>query len=301
MMKNSADSFSGLWKKPKPVKTAAPAKPVSRKSLESDRVLAKYSGDPETVAMHAAWGSGRFWPADEAFEQKASSCFQLSADKIVGVLGCGSAGAPLHIAKMLPTFVHGYDWRCKVEDTAKELIEHSGQSGKVLVRTIDLDTVFPPKTRSHGMIAVEPVLTFAQPKVIDWLGLAVIGGGTMVFEEPSLEPGAPEISWFANRSAKECYWQSPGERESALRQAGFTVQRVQETTGGSMRALRAAIAKAESSAIELNNAIDLVPILEPVRDFFTKELNSAKNRLHALEVGDAAVYRYRVIKQRAER
>jgi len=300
-LKKTGSRFSGFWSKPKPAKSAAPAKVVSKKTRPADLVLTKYSGEPEIVARHAAWGAGRFWPKDEAFEQRVSRHFQLSADKIIAVLGCGTGASALNIAKHMPTFVHGYDWRANAEVTAEALISASGQGAKVLVRTIDIDTVFPPKTRSHGLIAIEPVLTYAQPKILDWLGLALISGSTAIFEEPSLEAGNSKISWFAGQDAEDSFWQNPGERESALQQAGFCVQNIKETTGGAMRALRAAIVKSEIAANELDDAIELAPILEPVRNFFIKEVDAAKNRLHALEVGDVAVYRYQVIKQRTDR
>lgn len=276
---------------------------IRREPGAAELALNKYAGDPAIVARHVAWGAGRAWPVDTVFEQKAAKHFCLPADKVVGVLACGTGGAAIDLVTRISTFVHGYDWRDEVEKPAAEIIKKSGHGAKVLVNLMSLDTVFPPKTRCHGMIAVEPVLTRAQPKVLDWLRLAVVPGSQIIFEEPSLEhqEKANKVSWFHGVEPKDCFWQSPSDRENALKQSGFAVQRIQETTGGAMRSLHQALQNAQVSEQQLDDAIKLAPVLEPVRNFFKKEVNSARNRLQALEVGDVAVYRYRVIKPCADR
>ncbi|VAW01355.1 hypothetical protein MNBD_ALPHA06-1621 [hydrothermal vent metagenome] len=301
-MKSAIDKISSLWSKPEPVKKVAP--PARVKRLEpspADLALAKYSGDPAIVAAHAIWGAGRLWPADTAFEQRASGYFNLASDKIVGVLAAGTGAAAIGIANHLPTFVYGYDWRALAEVPGTQFVKESGHGAKVLLRTINLDTVIPAPRKCEGLIAIEPVLTRSQERMLDWLRLSVSGGGQIVLEEPSVDNSSgfdPMANWFADMDNKDCDWQGPGSRKNALEQAGFSVGRVQETTGGAVRVIREALDGVAAADAEICKAIELAPILEPVREFFEKEVNAARNRLRALESGGVAVYRYRAIKQR---
>ena len=303
LMKKASGQIAGLWGKSKQVPTA-PA--VQIKRLEptlADKALAKYSGDPAIVAAHAAWGAGRLTAADISFEQRAAKTFNLAADKIVGVLGCGTGAAAVHIASHLSTFVYGYDWRPQAEVAGVDVVKASEHRAKILLQTINLETVLPPKRKCSGLLAVEPVMTRFRASALDWLRMAVVGGGQIVLEEPSSDQlGAvvPGAKWFADMQNEDCFWQSPGDREAALKQAGFDIQHIQETTGSALRALRLAQSAHEAAHEELLKAIELAQILEPVREFFTNELVTARNRLDALETGDVAVYRYRAIKQRVD-
>ncbi len=300
LMKNAVNQFSGMVSKPKP---APPVRVKRREPGPADLALAQYSGDPALVAAHAAWGSGRLWPADPGFEQRACRSFQVGSDKIVGVLGSATGGPVVAMAAHLSCFVFGFDWRSNAEVPAQEFIKASGVGNKINVRAINLDMVFPLQRKCDGMIAVEPVLTRSQDQVLDWLRLAISGGGQVILEEPSLENQArkaPKGQWFVDQENDDCFWKTPAEREMALKLAGFSVQRVQETTGVALRALRTAVASTDQAYEELKKATELAPILQPVTDYFIKEINTAKNRLNALENGDVAVYRYTAIKQRAD-
>jgi len=302
-MKSAAGQIASLWSKPKPVPKAPPAKVRRMEPSPGELALAKYSGDPAIVAAHAAWGSGRLWPQDKSLEQKAAGYFQLSADKIVGVLGCGTGAAAVALSHQIPCFIYGYDWRSNVEIPGTEFVKTTGAQSKVQIRSMSLDTVIPPLKRCAGLVAIEPVLTRAQDPVLDWVRLAMSPGAQVVFEEPSLEHQvglSPTKPWFADMGNEQCTWASPGARQQSLKQVGLNVQNVQETTGTALRSLRSCMQGIPAARQELDDAIKLAPILEPVREFFNKEVEAAKNRLNVLENGDVAVYRYRVIKQRAD-
>jgi hypothetical protein len=301
VMKDAASQLSGLWGKSKPVKKAPPARARKREPSPAELALAKYSGDPAIVAAHVAWGAGRLWPKDGLFTEKAAASFNLGADRILGVLGCGTGASALSVTKYFPGFVYGYDWRDEAEVPGAEFVKTSSQRSKVVVRTISLETIFPPQKKCAGLIAMEPVLTRFEGKVLDWMRLALEMGGQVLLEEPSLDHStgiSAAKSWFADQGNDSLSWKSPGERKAVLHQAGFGVTRVQETTGLALRALRIAMSQIPRAEQELADAINLAPILEPVREYFTKEVDAAKNRLHALETGEVAVYRYRAIKQR---
>jgi len=64
--------------------------------------------------------------------------------------------------------------------------------------------------------------------------------------------------------------------------------------------LRKSLSTAHKSQLDLEGAIKLAPILEPLRKYFALEVETAKKRLNTLEKGAVAVYRYQVIKQRAD-
>ncbi len=303
-IKSATSQFAGFWGKPKPAKKAPRAKIKRPEPSPSDLVLAKYSGDPAIIAAHLAWGAGRLWPRNKVFEDKVAGYFKPSADKIIGVLGCGTGGAAVAFAHHIPSFIYGYDWRKNAEIPGTEFVRSSDERAKVVIRSISLDAVFPLQNRCVGVIVAEPALTRFQDQVLDWLRLALCSGGQVIFEEPSLEHGDafdPATPWFADMQNEDCTWQSPAERQLALKRAGFVVRQMQETTGVQVLALRTAIQQAQSASAELDEAMELVPILEPVRTQFQKELRAARNRLNALENGDVAVYRYRAIKQRANR
>jgi cyclopropane fatty-acyl-phospholipid synthase-like methyltransferase len=301
-MKNITGSFSGFLGGAKTNPVSVPVKIKPRTPDPSELLIAKYNGDPSIVAKHAIWGKGRIWPQDQAFEEKIPSLFNFTADKIVGVLGCGTGAALLELSQRLPCFIHGYDWRQGVESAGTELIRNSGKAAKVRIRSMCLNIVLASDTRCHGIIALEPVLTRAQPKVLDWLRLALVSGGQAVLVEPSLEESNKSAAshWFKDTRSENCFWQSPGERSNALKQAGFDVRKVKETTGSYLRSMRKALSTAHKSQSELDEAIKLAPILEPLRNFFSLEVESAKNRLRTLETGAVAVYRYQLIKQRAD-
>ncbi|PHR60798.1 MAG: hypothetical protein COA47_06195 [Robiginitomaculum sp.] len=299
-MKNVTSQFSGMVSKPKP---APPARAKRRGPSPADLALAKYSGDPAIVAAHVAWGGGRLWPADPGFEQRACGSFHVGSDKIVGILGAATGGPVVAMSAHLSCFVFGFDWRSAAEVPAQEFIKAAGAGDKTSVRTINLDTVFPLQRKCEGMIAVEPVLTRSQDHVLDWLRLAISGGGQVILEEPSLEhqeQQVPKGQWFVDQENENCFWKTPAEREMALKLAGFSVQKVQETTGIALRTLRTAVASTDQAFAELSQATELAPILQPVTEFFKKEVDAAKNRLNALENGDVAVYRYTAIKHRVD-
>jgi len=301
-MKNITSSFSGFLGGAKAKPAPVPVKIKSREPDPAELAIAKYNGEPSIVAKHAVWGKGRVWPQDEAFEQKIPSFFDFSADKIIGVIGCGTGAVQLELSAQLSSFLHGYDWRPDVEVIGSALIKESGKSAKLRIKEICLETVLAPDTRCHGIIGMEPVLTLAQPKVLDWLRLALVNGGQAVLVEPSIEESNNDAppQWFNDIEPEHCFWQSPGERRNALKQAGFDVRKVKETTGSYLRSLRKSLSTAHKSQLDLEGAIKLAPILEPLRKYFALEMETAKKRLNTLEKGTVAVYRYQVIKQRAD-
>ncbi|MBL4616948.1 MAG: hypothetical protein JKY46_04580 [Robiginitomaculum sp.] len=301
-MKIFSGQFSGLMGGTKVSNTPVPVKIKPRVPDPAELAIAKYNGKPSIVARHAIWGKGRVWPQDEAFEKKIPSFFDFTADKVIGVIGCGTGAAQLELSAHLSSFIHGYDWRPEVEVIGSALIKESGKAAKLRIKEICLETVLAPDTRCHGIIGLEPVLTRAQPRVLDWLRLALVNGGQAVLVEPSLEENdnIAASHWFRDIESKNCFWQSPGERSNALKQAGFDVRKVKETTGSYLRSLRKSLSTAHKSQSDLESAIKLAPILEPLRKSFASEVEFAKKRLITLEKGAIAVYRYQVIKQRAD-
>lgn len=301
-MQEAFGQFEGLWNKNQTRRKAAPAR-VQRAPDPSEELLRKYAGPAEWAGASVAWGPGRASPCAKELESRVPQYFSLGAEQILGVLGSGLGGSVSSIARSVRSFVHGYDWRASIESQASEFARSSHGAPKASIHTIMLDSVVPPLRRLHGLVAVEPVLTLSHEAMLDWMRMGLEPDARLVLEEPSLEPGhgnTPSHSWFTDVPNSECTWMGRGEREAALNHAGFWVIKVRETTGTTLRNMRFAIENAKQRGTELKQAMEIASILEDVFNSFTEQIELAKNRLHALENGEIAVYRYMAIKQRAE-
>lgn len=301
-MQEAFGQIEGLWKSPKSRKAPPPAR-VQRAPDPSEALLSKYAGPPEWTGAGVAWGAGRVAPCASDLEQRTPQYFSLSSEQILGVLGAGLGGPVANISRDMRCFVHGFDWRPGIDVPAGEFVRNSRKLAKAAVHSIMLDQVIPPARRLHGLVAVEPVLTMASDAMVDWMRMGLEPESRIVLEEPSREPGhgsGLSHPWFADRRNDECTWMDRGQREAMLKRNGFKVIKVRETTGSMLRQLRTVIQDAQHRGTELRQAMEIAPVLETVFDSFTEQLELAKNRLHALENGEIAVYRYFAIKQRAE-
>jgi ubiquinone/menaquinone biosynthesis C-methylase UbiE len=168
-----------------------------------------------------------------AESQKIPKFLHLSDKASVLEVGCGSGGYAVHLAQSVRCRIVGFDINAEGVRTAKVLAEQAKVGARAEFQQFDVSQPLPEKDDTFDGVFSNDVLCHVEHRaqVLANLFRVLKPGGRFLFSDALVIGGLVSHEEIATRSSIGKYFFSPpGENERLIKQAGFKLLEVRDTT-----------------------------------------------------------------------
>jgi SAM-dependent methyltransferase len=139
---------------------------------------------PARLAMaHLLWGDGYVFPGGEIETLRLARPLGVSAATSLLVIGSGSGGPAISVARDLGTWVTGLESNADLEIASIKLVRKAQLQKKITIKTWDPEKPeFEPRSHHH-CLALEPLLGPQPEPILDGIARALRPGGQLVLTE----------------------------------------------------------------------------------------------------------------------
>lgn len=158
---------------------------------------------------------------------------EAGAGRHVLDVACGSGGPSLYMAATTGCRVTGIDVNASAIRVACELSRAQGLEERAGFQTIDASRSLPfPDASFDALVCVDAINHLPdRPRVLAEWARVLVAGGRIVFTDPIVVTGILTHAEIAMRSSIGVFlYAAPGEDERLLREAGFTIVHVEDST-----------------------------------------------------------------------